>query len=106
MTLSEELSRESFSKVRVAQPTSYSSQMVKHLVEAELEKVDASNSSKPELEKKCADLGYVVASVASKLKSTIDLLMPQGFEYTLSYGCLMLKFIVCLHVQLISGQFI
>lgn len=68
--------------------------MVQDLVNQELEKIDSKILSKPEWRKKCADLGYVVAGVATKLKPTIDLLMPQGFEYTLPYGCLMLIFTV------------
>jgi hypothetical protein len=69
--------------------------MVKDLVERELLKVEAATSAKPEWKRKCADLGYVIAGVATKLKPTIDLLMPQGIEYTLPYGCLMLVFTVC-----------
>jgi hypothetical protein len=86
--------------IRAAKATGYTSQMVKDLVDAELVKVDARSSSKPDWKKKCTSLGYVVAGVATKLKPTIDLLMPQGFEYTLPYGCLMLIFTVGMLMRL------
>lgn len=60
----------------------------------ELGKVDDRRSSKPEWRKKCADLGYVMAGVAMKLKPTIDLLLPHGLEYSIPYGCLILIFSV------------
>lgn len=80
--------------VRVVKPKGYSAQMVKDLVEKELLKIEAVTSAKPEWKRKCADLGYVIAGVATKLKPIIDLLMPQSVEYTLPYGCLMLVFTV------------
>lgn len=68
--------------------------MVKAFVDKELGKVNDKRSSKPEWRKKCADLGYVVAGVAMKLKPAIDLLLPHGLEYSIPYGCLMLIFTV------------
>jgi hypothetical protein len=68
--------------------------VVKDLVSRELEKIEEMRSSKSEWKKKCSDLGYMIAGVATKLKPTIELLMPQSLEYTLPYGCLMLIFTV------------
>jgi hypothetical protein len=80
--------------IRVVKQKIYTAQMVTDLVTRELEKIEAVSSLKPEWKKKCADLGYVIAGVAAKLKPTIDLLMPQNIQYTLPYGCLMLIFTV------------
>jgi hypothetical protein len=81
--------------IRLVKLQEFTDQMVKDLVTKELEKAKMAKSSKSEWKKKCADLGYVIAGVATKLKPTIDLLMPQSLEYTLPYGCLMLIFTVC-----------